>query len=737
MNILLIGGSGSITNQLIRKMKKEGHRVHLLTGSHYRTADYEKVFERYDLTYDSNCLSDVFESADPDVTIFMGAFDNNFRWVNEEHEMVRFTSSLTNFLTAYSMAGKGRFIYISSNDVYSENYETDITEDTPVSPSDLKGMALSQGEDICDSFRRFREADIVVLRLDHMYMIPKDLKDINDICSDMCLEAMKTGRILANSENRFSMLYESDAVEFIFQLVNCENHKYSIYNLSSSNEINEAEIAKYIQQAMVQYKYKDITVEETRLEKCRCILSNEHFNDEFGTKVFADTKQTVAKVVKYMTDRERLFLTGEEQKKSLLKRMTEKAGWVFKALIPYIENLVCFVVFFILNSGVVGGRFFSNLDFFLLYVLLFAVVHGQRQATFSAVFAVLGKFVLQIRDDSFTTVVLDYNMYIWIAQLFIVGLVVGYMKDQIRKMKMESEEERLYLNRQLSDIKDINGSNVRVKDALTTQIVNQGDSIGKVYAITSKLEKYTPEEVLFHAAEMLQEFLGSKDVAIYTVSNNDYARLFTFTSERAKALGRSIRYREFGEVYETIAENKVYINKNLDERYPMMASAIFDDDEMQIIIMAWGIPWERMTLGQANVLTVIGYLIQNAILRASRHITMLENRRYEEGKYVIEKEVFTPLVRVFLEAREKGLTECVILQVLLPDILPDTDINTLYENTAKALEGKLRQGDFIGTLEDGQLYVLLSNTDNEDAAHVTERIYYSGYSCILLEDFKL
>ena len=28
--------------------------------------------------------------------------------------------------------------------------------------------------------------------------------------------------------------------------------------------------------------------------------------------------------------------------------------------------------------------------------------------------------------------------------------------------------------------------------------------------------------------------------------------------------------------------------------------------------MLWGIPWERMNLAEANRLTVIGYLIQNA-----------------------------------------------------------------------------------------------------------------------------
>ncbi len=94
-------------------------------------------------------------------------------------------------------------------------------------------------------------------------------------------------------------------------------------------------------------------------------------------------------------------------------------------------------------------------------------------------------------------VMLDYNTYIWIAQLFILGLVVGYMRDQIRIIKGEDEQEMGYLSGLLGDIEDINDSNVRMKNVLETQIVNQNDSFGKLYEITSTLEQYSPEEGTF------------------------------------------------------------------------------------------------------------------------------------------------------------------------------------------------------------------------------------------------
>ena len=49
-----------------------------------------------------------------------------------------------------------------------------------------------------------------------------------------------------------------------------------------------------------------------------------------------------------------------------------------------------------LNNRAVGSEYFSKLDFYLLYVLLFAIVHGQQQALLSAGLAVGGYCFRQI-----------------------------------------------------------------------------------------------------------------------------------------------------------------------------------------------------------------------------------------------------------------------------------------------------------------------------------------------------
>ena len=61
-------------------------------------------------------------------------------------------------------------------------------------------------------------------------------------------------------------------------------------------------------------------------------------------------------------------------------------------------------------------------------------------------------------------------------------------------------------------------------------------------------------------------------------------------------MGNSIKYTGMEELYNELKEHRVYINRNMVEKMPMMASAVYSEDDMQLIIMLWGVPWERMTL---------------------------------------------------------------------------------------------------------------------------------------------
>lgn len=725
MNILLIGGCSAFTNNLIVKLKKEGHRVYLLSGSYFNKQPYQKVFEQYNFPYDTGCMNEIFESINPDLTIYMGAYDTNYDWEKGETEAVKYSSSMMNILMSYVMCNHGRFVYFSSQEVYEDNYGENITEDVPPSPKNFKNMALAQAETTCLSYRESANKDIVVLRLDHVYMMPENLDDVIDPCTNMCQQALAKYTISVEENTSFSLMYFSDAIANIYRVLTTKKTAHSLYNISSEEVQNERELAEMVRnnsKSEVQIVLKGGAAK-------RVVLSGQRYRSEFGEPSLCDKTSVIKNIINHMKKNKNVFLYGEE-KKSVREQLLDRSGWLVRTMIPFLENFAAFIIFFMLNNRAVGSKYFDSLDFYLLYVLLFAMVYGQQQAIVSATLAVAGYCFRQMYDRTGFELMLDSNTYVWIAQLFILGLAVGYMRDVISKMKREQKEEREYLGMQLRDIRDINESNVRVKDALETQIVNQNDSVGKIYSITSSLNQYSQEEVLFYSAEVIANLVKSRDVAVYTVSNDTYARLFSSTSEQSKSLGNSLKYHELGEMYEVLASKNVFINRKLDERYPMMASAVYDsDDVMQIIVMIWTIPWERMTLGQANQLVVIGALIQDAVVRASRYIAALEEDRYINGTKLLDADAFGSLVTAYINAQKKGLTDCMILRVRDSEKLEDSVSNGLVE--------ALRDHDYVGRLEDNRMYILLSNADRGDAQFVMKRIEERfGYKTDILEDIK-
>lgn len=748
MDVLLVGSTSNLMQKLVDKLDKEKHRIFLLTEEGKEVLSYRRVFETYRFKYDNACIREVFNSVKPDVTVFFGAYDWNFNWDGGQATSVAYSSAVLNMLMAFAAQQKGKFIYLSSEEVFdgiSVNKKLEIVNQTEHNP---KAQAVAMGEKLCLDYSHLVNGDVVVLRIANLYGIPTRWEETQNICAKMCLDAIDTGEITIDGdrgiyveeaeaaidtinkahftvdmEKQFAPVYLPDAVEYIYQVVAAERTKQPVYQVSGSTTISQTGLAEMIQ-SKLKKKQDDhgITIiEQPEKGKSSAVLSGFNFMEEFRLRTFNPPEKAIPKLVDYLQNNAARFSKRSDAKESFVGRVKRGFIELIKIAIPFVENVILFIPFFMLNNRATGSTYFSNLDFYLLYILLFAIVYGQQQAIFSCLMAIAGYCFRQMYQRSGFDVMLDYNTYVWMAQLLILGLVVGYMRDQLKSIREEHAGEIQFLTKQLADMSEINGSNVRVKDVLSDHLLNQNDSMGKIYEITSELGSYQPAEVLFYAAEVLSKIMRSKDVAIYSVANRSYARLFSATSAAARNLGNSVNYTEMTDMYEAITARKVYINKNMDEAYPLMASAIYEGDEMQMILMVWDIPWERMTLGQADMLAITGYLIQDAVLRANRYMSALEQQRYIQGTHILEAEAFEELVEAYMRARSRNLTTCALLN-LDTGKLPQEEVNA-------TLSKLVRQTDYLGKDSKGNLHVLLANTDVAGASFVQKRFTEAGLGC--------
>lgn len=282
MIVFLVGGESRLMDDLITKMEKEGHKTYLLTGKRDRRGKYRRVFERYDFPYDSESVQEIFSNVNPDLVLFLGAYDTNYDWSDARKESVRYTADLTNILSAYAFKQDGRFIYLSSEAVYGRSYSSDIHETESASAKSFQAMALLQGENICRSYRDTRGMDTRILRFDHMYGIPRKGKTDRNPCFWMTLEMLKTNQIAANSRTVFSMIYQDDAVAFAYRAMMEESPKYPLYHITSGEAITQMDLAELIRQNADGVEIRDDTVGEG----FRLVLDGSRYQEEFDGKIF-------------------------------------------------------------------------------------------------------------------------------------------------------------------------------------------------------------------------------------------------------------------------------------------------------------------------------------------------------------------------------------------------------------------------------------------------------------------
>lgn len=723
MKIFIVGSYHTFTTELIQFFHKEGDKVYVLHEDNSHTRKPRGVFEQYHFSYLSDSITEILDSVRPDAVIYTGAYDTGFSWSNVRNESMHFISGLINLLIASDLHHVKQFIYLSSHEVYQANSDTPILETNPTTPRDYKGIAIAQGEELCRQFQETTNLEVSILRLSHLYQIPENGNEIHDLCSSMCLEALRTGTIRSDAKKIISMIYSSDAVYGIFQFLHTPGSKKLYYHLTGETAISQKEIADLIAEEDPDIMVLDHTVGITR----QTVLDGNSFNREFHFSISHSYQKTIPMVYRSMKKRSKKFLTREELERHGSKfRFLRQLKPVLQAFFPYLENLLLFIPVFMINNRAVGSQYFDKLDFFVLYVLLFAGIYGTKQAVFSAVLSVAGYCFRQLYNRTGIDLLIDYNTYLWIAQLFIIGMSVGRLRDSTRTISQEKEEEIQYLNHQLTDLIDINNSNNRIKNIYQDRIIDYDDSLVKIYKITSELDTQESGAVLFYAANIIGNLLGTKDVAIYQVANNDYCRLFSATSANAKTLGKSLKYSEMTELISAFSQHQVYVNRTMDPEYPMMASAIYRNEKPAEIIMLWGLKLENMTQYHCNLLTVLGYMIYNSVERANRYLDALSTTRFVENTRFLAPDAFEELRSTYHDAMKKGFTEYTILEIV-------GGLQATYREWSDILSKKLRLSDYLGIDNTGKMYILLTNSNNSDASFIIQRFQEQGIICSILE----
>lgn len=711
MKVLITGGYGFIGSSLVEKFYKEGHDVtiidNLITGNRRNVSVKHKS---YITNVESKECEEVFNSEKFEVVIHLAAqVDVKTSMDNPVLDSKSNIVGLTNMLHLSAKYGVKKFVFASSAAVYGNHDTVCLTEEMDKKPVNIYGVNKLFGEHYCEKWSKLYHLDTLIFRFSNVYGPRQGASGEGGVISTFINRMINQEELVVygdGSQTR-DFIYVKDVTEAIFRAVLSDLS--GTFNLSTNDQtsVNQLidEIKKYGTVQKIAYKNsREGDIHHSSLDNEKLLKELDWVPHNSFEKGIELTFQS-------------FYQNKSRKKKDIEEPHNSKEKWTnkkyTKSLLHVLENLFLFLIVIVLTVTVPEN--YVYIDMKLLYILLVGLFLGKTQAFLASAFT-MGFFVYQKLNNGsdIVSLLVDNEILAYFATYIFIGLIVGYVIDR-KNIEVETSREDL---RSLEDryqfLDTIYQETRVVKEELQNQIVHSEDSIGKVYNIVKKLDSLEPEDIFTGAVSVIEQTMGSKDVSIYMIGQNDYfLRLISRSKQTKVQIPSSIRLEENETYQQVVKEKKVYINRELKPDVPYIIVPVINGDHVIAVVCIYRLDFDQLTLYFENLLHVVMSLITNSITRAYEYVTATQDERYLKGTKLLNSQYFHRLLDSKKQAKLQLDIPFTLLEVMLPIEHMD-EINNLA-NT-------LRNTDLIGVDKDSKVWIILSNTRYEEAHIVEERI---------------
>lgn len=712
MRVLITGGYGFIGSHVAERFYQEGYDVfiidNLTTGKKENVAFKHKS---YKLSIEDPKCAEIFKSHKIDVVVHLAAQVSVAHSVsNPTNDAESNVVGLVNILNLAATYNVKKFMYASSAAVYGLQTELPIAEEMECAPISPYGISKLSGEMYCEKWGKLYGLPTLGFRFSNVYGPRQDGLGEGGVIS-IFTNRLLTGQplvVLGDGEQTRDFIYVEDVAFAIYRGAN--STQTGIYNLSANSQTSVNRIIEVLDaiQPIAEVRYK----EKRAGDIDHSVLDNRKLMRDLDWSPIYTIEEGLSKTVAY-------FMKKGEKQQSAVKLAVSpkriKAHRLFNKMLPTLENLAAFglIVWLTLIYPSSGS---GMIDFKLFYITIIGMMHGSRQAM-TAVVLSTGLFIYQkiAGGRDFISLTYDTDFFFQLAIYFFVGLVVGYTIERKNTTIKQQEHKVDELSNRYEFLDSVYTEVRDVKDELQTRILNAGDSYGKIYAATKELESLEPEHVFNSAVSVVKSIMQVPKVKIYIVNPHEtYLRLMASSGYETIELPKSLKVSDHSYVSSTITSGTIYINGSLEDDVPLMVAPLFHNDKVTALIAIDGLAFESFSVYHQNLFRITTDLISSALNKAFTHITATESQRYIEDSMILKPEVFNDIL-----ASKKKTFE----QYNVPYLMLNAErFGLSYSDTADYLLKKLRETDYLGLDEAGNLLILLSNTSKDEEAQIIKRL---------------
>ena len=320
------------------------------------------------------------------------------------------------------------------------------------------------------------------------------------------------------------------------------------------------------------------------------------------------------------------------------------------------QNLFLFAVTCLLAAFTADWSDLRYVDVRLLYVVIVAISFGMRQGLLATGLAI-ASYTADLLGAGIDISYIFYSVESWIPFILygVAGAFAGYWSDKKNDeydglMQQYTEQGERY-----SFLKDLYREVVEIKNSLQKQIVVSKDSFSRIYSITRELDSLNPRIVLLRTIRVMEEILECDTVALYakTRRGDGYMRLLACSAKLSRTLSSSADLSTLPRLQEAIAQRSLFVNRELDERYPAFAMPIYDKDMPVVLAVLYQVPPEKFTSYYQNLFQTLVQMLQNNLARAFAHEEENHGRYYLPGTRILTAAAFREELDVLRAAEEE------------------------------------------------------------------------------------
>ena len=137
-------------------------------------------------------------------------------------------------------------------------------------------------------------------------------------------------------------------------------------------------------------------------------------------------------------------------------------------------------------------------------------------------------------------------------------------------------------------------------------------------------------------------------------------------------------------------------------------------DSPVALVTIWHASYDQFSMEYHNLFKVICGLIQASLVRASMFRNANLDKMYIPSTRVLQPEAFLEAVRIRTEMKRNRIANFQLLKIELAGIS--------YQEFYTKISDKIRANDIIGSHEDGNCYILLSQAEKRSVSEIIKRL---------------